>query len=103
MDLKAIDYDAISMLNVSATQELAKQVEELRQQNSDIQDQAKRLSAAEEQERTAIAEQAAQIAALKAANGKLAVIAARIDALEKAVNTNQDKEKSGAQTVALEQ
>ena len=103
MDLKAIDYDAISMLNVSATQELAKQVEELKQQNSDIQEQAKRLSAAEEQERTTIAEQGAQIAALKAANGKLAVIAARIDALERAVNTKQEKEKSGVQTVALEQ
>jgi hypothetical protein len=35
-DLKAVDYDAISMLNVSATQELAKKVETLEEQNSGI-------------------------------------------------------------------
>ena len=48
LDLKAVDYDAISMLNVSATHELAKQVDELKGENSDLQDQAKRLSAVEE-------------------------------------------------------
>ena len=32
-DLRSVDYEAISMLNVSATQELAKQVEELKAQN----------------------------------------------------------------------
>ena len=48
LDLKAVDYDAISMLNVSATHELAKQVDELKGENSDLQDQAKRLLAVEE-------------------------------------------------------
>ena len=33
-DLLSVDYDAISMLNVSATQELAKQVETLKQENN---------------------------------------------------------------------
>ena len=33
-DFHTVDYDAISMLNVSATQELAKQVELLKKQNS---------------------------------------------------------------------
>ena len=102
-DLKAVDYDAISMLNVSATQELAKKVQTLENENSDLRNETKRLTGVEEQEKATIAEQGAQIAALKAANEKLAVIAARIDALEKAVNTKQGKEKSGIPTVALEQ
>ncbi|HYZ71660.1 MAG TPA: hypothetical protein VE641_01185 [Chthoniobacterales bacterium] len=42
-----VDYDAISMLNVSATQELAKQVDTLEQENSDLRNEAKRLTATE--------------------------------------------------------
>jgi hypothetical protein len=34
LDLKSVDYDAIAMLNVSATQELAKKVEALEAENS---------------------------------------------------------------------
>jgi len=45
LDLRAIDYDAISVLNVSATQALAKKVGSLEQQNSELKDQAKRLTA----------------------------------------------------------
>jgi hypothetical protein len=66
-----VDYDAISMLNVSATRELAKQLETLKQQNSDLQNEAKRLTAVEEQESARISEQGAAIASLKAANEKL--------------------------------
>jgi K+/H+ antiporter YhaU regulatory subunit KhtT len=99
MDLKAVDYDAISMLNVSATQELAKKVETLEQQNSELQDQAKRLSAVEEQER----EERVEISALKAANEKLTAIAAEMESLKKTVATMQAKENGGVRTVALEQ
>jgi DNA repair exonuclease SbcCD ATPase subunit len=91
------------MLNVSATQELAKEVEALRQQNSDLQDQAKRLTAVEQQERATIAKQEADILALKAANEKLTAMAAKMEALEKAVATMQEKENGGVRTVALSQ
>lgn len=103
MDLKSVDYAAISMLNVSATQELAKEVEALRQQNSDLRDQAKRLTAVEHQERATIAKQEADILALKAANEKLTAMAAKMEALEKAVATMQEKENGGVRTVALSQ
>lgn len=47
-DFKSVDYEAISMLNVSATQELAKQVEELKKQltekNTALQTQGDELS-----------------------------------------------------------
>jgi Chaperone of endosialidase len=109
-DLRTLDYDAISMLNVSATQELAKKVETLEQENSDLQNQAKRLTDVQEQERATIAEQNAKIAdqdkkiaALDAANAKLAAMAAEMEALKKAVATMQGKENGGVRTVALEQ
>jgi Chaperone of endosialidase len=109
-DLKAVDYDAISMLNVSATQELAKKVETLEQENSDLHNQAKRLTTVEEQERATIAEQNAKIAdqdkkiaRLDAANAKLAAMTAEMQALKKVVATMQRKENGGVRTVALEQ
>jgi DNA repair exonuclease SbcCD ATPase subunit len=98
------------MLNVSATQELAKQLETLRQQNSDLQNEAKRLTAVEEQERARISEQGAAIAALKAANEKLSAVEsentelkAEMEVLKKAVATIQEKENSGVRRVALQQ
>jgi hypothetical protein len=101
LDLKAVDYDAISMLNVSATQELAKKVQILEQQNSDLQNEAKRLTAIE-------AQQGSEIAALKAANEKLTDLAsenarlkAEMDALKEAVTTIQERENSGVRTAAL--
>ena len=105
-DLRTLDYDAISMLNVSATQELAKKVELLEQQNSNLQDQNKRLTAVEEKEKqeiVTIAEQGAQIAALRAENQKLSAMAAKIETLEKTLTTMQEKESSGVRTAALEQ
>src|ERR1700739_3460750 len=98
------------MLSVSATQQLAKKVETLEQENSDLQNQAKRLTDVQEQERATIAEQNAKIAdqdkkiaALDAANAKLAAMAAEMEALKKAVATMQGKENGGVRTVALEQ
>jgi len=107
-DLQGVDYDAISMLNVSATQELAKQLETLKQQNSDLRSETKRLTAVEEQARARISEQGAAIAALKAANEKLSAVEsentelkAEMEVLKKAVATIQEKENSGVRTVAL--
>jgi hypothetical protein len=108
-DLKAVDYEAISMLNVSATQVLAKQVESLKEENSDLQDQAKRLTAAEEkqeqrisQQATEIADQASEIAALKTANARLSAMTTEVEALQKAVTIIQEKEsRREEQTVAL--
>ena len=102
-DLKAVDYDAISMLNVSATQELAKKVATLEQENSDLQDQAKRLSAIEEQQKSTNAEQGAEIATLKAANEKLTAVAARMEALEKVVTSIQKQENSEVRTLTVSQ
>jgi len=110
IDLQGVDYDAISMLNVSATQELAKQVEILKKQNSDLQNETKRLTAVEGQESGRIAEQQAAIAALKAANENLSALAsenadlkAEMEVLKKAVATIQEKENSGVRRVALQQ
>ncbi len=108
-DLKAVDYEAISMLNVSATQVLAKQVESLKEENSDLQDQAKRLTAAEEkqeqrisQQAAEIADQASEIAALKTANARLSAMTTEVEALQKAVTIIQEKEsRREEQTVAL--
>jgi len=102
-DLKAVDYDAISMLNVSATQELAKKVETLERQNSDLQNEAKRLTAIE-------AQQGSEITALKVANEKLtshasenADLKAEMEALKKAVTSMQMKENDRVRTAALPQ
>ena len=110
IDLQGVDYDAISMLNVSATQELAKQVETLKEQNSDLQNETKRLTAVEGQERARISEQVAAIAALKAANEKVAAVESEnaelkteMQILKKAVATIQEKENSGMRTAVLQQ
>jgi Chaperone of endosialidase len=105
-DLKAVDYEAISMLNVSATQELAKKVEILEQQNTYLQNENRRLTAVEEQERqekATVAEQGVEIAALKGANEKLTTIAAKMESLERAVAKMQEKGNGEVKTVALEQ
>jgi Chaperone of endosialidase len=124
LDLKAVDYEAISMLNVSATQELAKKVDALQKENSDFQDQAKRLTAVEEQDRGTISKQAEQIAEqdskiavlssanttlqsevaqLKAANAKFTALAAQMEVLTKAVTALEQKDKVDVRTVSLEQ
>jgi endosialidase-like protein len=97
-DLKAVDYDAISMLNVSATQEIAKKVQALEEENSELKADSKRLSEAE----TKIIEQDQKIARLEAANAKLTAIAAKMESLEKTVATMQEKE-NGLQKAVLHQ
>jgi hypothetical protein len=44
LDLKSVDYDAITMLNVSATQELAKKVDALEAENDRLRTQANKLA-----------------------------------------------------------
>jgi hypothetical protein len=102
-DMKSVDYDAIAILNVSATQELAKKLETLEEQNSNLQDQAMRLSAIEGQQRAMIAEQDKKIDALEAANERLAAVATEMEALKKLVVTMQEKDKAGVRTAMLEQ
>lgn len=100
-DLKAVDYDAISMLNVSATQELAKQVETLKQENLDLQGQAKRLTAIEEQQRVMISDQKGQIAEQASEIAALKDLASEVVVLKRAVATMQAKENGEIQTAAL--
>jgi hypothetical protein len=108
-DVRVVDYDAISTLNVSATQELAKQVDTLEQQKSDLQSEAKRLTATEMEQGAKIAALGSEnenlkteVAQLKSSNEKLAAMAAKIEGLEKVVSTIQQKETGGVRTVALE-
>jgi hypothetical protein len=82
-DLRIVDYDAISMLNVSATQELAKKAVA---QDARI--------AALEAENTKLKVQAHELTDLKAENAELA---ARMGTLEKAVARS---ETAGVRTVA---
>ena len=44
-DLLTVDYDAVSMLNVSATQELSKQIEQLKADNAKLQDRLMKIEA----------------------------------------------------------
>jgi Chaperone of endosialidase len=82
LDLKTVDYDAISMLNVSATQELANKVDLLEHENENLK---------------------AEVAELRAANQKLTKIATDIESLKRAVATIQEKKNEDIRAVALEQ
>jgi len=82
-DLRIVDYDAISMLNVSATQELAKKAVA----------QDARIAALEAENRK-LKVQAHELTDLKAENAELAV---RMEALKKAVARS---ETVGVRTVA---
>jgi hypothetical protein len=75
LDLKSVDYDAISMLNVSATQELARKVEALEEENGRLKGDTKAL--------------ADENTDLKTELCKFAALAARVQALEKSVTAQQ--------------
>jgi cell shape-determining protein MreC len=74
LDLKSVDYDAIAMLNVSATQELSKKVAALETENAELKARANR------------------IASLESENEKLedltGALTARLEALEKSMAAN---------------
>ena len=83
-----VDYDALSMLNVSATQELTKRVEALEQENAHLRTETKSLTAIEKEN-----------AQLRADNAKLAT---DMEALKKAVASMQRKE-NGLERAVLKQ
>jgi hypothetical protein len=98
LDLKGIDYDAISMLNVSATQELAKKVEALEAENAELKAHSNRLATLEV--RTEALE--AENIRLKAERDKFAALTARIEALGKSVSS-QKNDSDTIRPVALNQ
>jgi hypothetical protein len=59
-DVRTVDYEALAMLNVSATQELARKVEALEKQNAQLRGQNQAQAARAEQQQTLLQAQAAQ-------------------------------------------
>jgi hypothetical protein len=78
-DVRFIDYDAVSMLNVSATQALAKKVEALEAENDRLKVHQTKLGAQEFEKMDA---QNAKITALEAENAKLRGEADRLTTIE---------------------
>jgi hypothetical protein len=87
-DVRIVDYDAIAMLNVSATQELANTVEALEAENARLKAEAARLTVLEAQN--------AKLAALEAKN------AARMEALENAMVRSHES-RDAVRTVSVTQ
>lgn len=79
-DVRAVDYEAIAMLNVSATQELSRQMN------------------AKDAEITALK---AEVAGLKAANAKLGSLSSEMDELKQAVAAMRSKDGGQVSTVSL--
>ncbi|GAB3833858.1 tail fiber domain-containing protein [Hymenobacter jeollabukensis] len=79
-DVRAVDYEALSMLNVSATQELARQVAELQQQNARLQQQNQAQGSRLDQQQALLQTQATQTTEL----------AQRLKALENLLGTRAD-------------
>jgi predicted RNase H-like nuclease (RuvC/YqgF family) len=96
LDLKGVDYDAIAMLNVSATQELAKKVEALEAENAKLKSEADRLTMIEGEEKAKMVALQTEVASLKAMSTEMA-------ALKRAIASLQIKDKSTIRPVALNQ
>jgi hypothetical protein len=94
LDLKSVDYDAISMLNVSATQELAKHDAALEKRVAALEEENNRLKA----EAHKLADLEAENAQMKAQTSKLA---AKMEALEKLLPVSYHQKSATSQTVAL--
>jgi hypothetical protein len=84
-DFRSVDYEALSMLNVSATQELARQLEQQKAENAEL--------------KARLAEQAKDLATLKvkdeARDTKLAAIEAMLSASPPATRTASLKQGAG--------
>jgi Chaperone of endosialidase len=91
LDLKSVDYDAISMLNVSATQELAKKVDALEAENAKLKSQAHELT-----------DLKSENTKLKAQANALTDLANRMEALEKAMVRSHES-RDAVRTVSLTQ
>ncbi|RAK70337.1 glycine-rich protein [Hymenobacter edaphi] len=63
-DVRAVDYEALSMLNVSATQELARKVADLEKQNAQLRQQNQAQGSRLDQQQASLQTQASQTAAL---------------------------------------
>jgi hypothetical protein len=98
LDLKGVDYDAIAMLNVSATQELAKKVDALEAENAKLKSHTNRLATLEH--RTEALE--TENAELKAQNNRLATLEAQMKALQESVSSQQNA-SAGIRPIALSQ
>ncbi len=94
LDLKSVDYDAISMLNVSATQELAKHDAALEKRVAALEAENDRLKA----EAHKLADLEAENAQMKAQTSNLA---AKMEALEKLLPVSYHQKSATSQTVAL--
>lgn len=79
-DVRTVDYEALSMLNVSATQELARQVQELQQQNAQLRQQNQAQGQRLDQQQASLQTQAAQTTEL----------ALRLKALENLLGTRAE-------------
>ena len=102
-DMKAIDYEAISMLNVSATQELSKKVQILEKDKFELQSRAKLLTDVEEEQRVMISKQQQQIADQAAEIAALKSLASDVEVLKQAVTRMREQQHGGVRAVALEQ
>jgi hypothetical protein len=96
LDLKGVDYDAIAMLNVSATQELAKKVEALEAENAKLKGDADRLTTIGGEEKAKMVALETEVASLKAMSAEMAT-------LKQAIASLQIKAKSTIRPVALNQ
>jgi hypothetical protein len=96
LDLKGVDYDAIAMLKVSATQELAKKVEALEAENAKLKGDADRLTTIEGEEKAKMVALETEVASLKAMSTEMA-------ALKRAIASLQIKDKNAIRPVALNQ
>jgi hypothetical protein len=79
-DVRAVDYEAIAMLNVSATQELSRRMNE---------------------KDAEIAALKAEVSGLKAANEKLGALSSEMEALKQAVASMRSKDEGAVRTVSI--
>ena len=113
-DFYRMDYASLLPVVVSGMQELKHQQDEtfsrqqakIREQETKIAGQQTTISELKAELKVAenkLGQQEAEIAAVKAANEKLTSMGAKIEVLEKAMATMQEKENRWVRTVALEQ
>ncbi len=70
-DVRTVDYEALAMLNVSATQELARQVKELQAQNAALRHDGQTLKAEATTQYTALAQRLAALESLLGAKAEI--------------------------------
>ncbi|WP_139923110.1 tail fiber domain-containing protein [Hymenobacter sp. DG01] len=86
-DVRTVDYEALSMLNVSATQELARKVALLEQQNAALQQQLQAQQGRLDQQQTSLTSQQAALQTLQAEAARTQDLTQRLQALENMLGT----------------